>query len=710
MNGYVLAHRLVTVAVSAMRTKPTRVTFIGDSECTISAAEYNSAFLKAYLANRVSEVDDLRAELKSQHPEMIIDPPYHTPGLENGLADMATRGGVSISQVQAGSNWQTGFQYLRGPREEWPISRKFVRFVPEEEKRMKVFNLVNVVRVPKSVLDQSEPSTPGLLSRIENVLHYSDSLMKVRGILARLLRMSRFCAKSVAPPSREELKEIAAMDVTVDEYKGADRVMLLLTQSDIREALDKPQRSSANIRKQPVQSMASLQPYKKNGIWVTRGRFGKALKRVLGPDSLPILGPTSRLSQLFIIYSHNQNHMGGGDALFRSRSLAWIVRGRTQSDKVAKNCLKCVRKMKTMMEQQMGDLPVERTNFPDKPWSSTSLDLLGSYEVRAMNNQRSKRKCYPVVCCCMVTGALHVELAHDYGTDAFLCAYSSFVALRSRPAMIYTDQGTQLIKASTYVTEDPSTWDWAAVTKVEAQQGTKWRFCPPGAQFRNGLAEARVKALKHTMELLMFSGASSLNFNEFRCLLTRAANIINDRPLGVRHHGLGVDGELLPITPNLLLLGKNSSSAPDPIQPFDDTEDQFTKRAAFINKLEETWWQLWYVQVFYSLFPLPKWKLRKDNLVIGDIVLVAWESKLGKGQYRMARVVRADQDDKGLVRTATVELRPRDARERSLPYKSKKLLQMTVAVQRLVMICPVGNIPSEDYSSTSQVEQLKETV
>ena len=30
-----------------------------------------------------------------------------------------------------------------------------------------------------------------------------------------------------------------------------------------------------------------------------------------------------------------------------------------------------------------------------------------------------------------------------------------------------------------------------------------WKFVPPGAQFRNGLAERRVTALKHTLEHLM---------------------------------------------------------------------------------------------------------------------------------------------------------------------------------------------------------------
>ena len=705
MNGFVLAHRLAMVIISALRVKPSRLTFIGDSECTISAAEFNSAFLKPYLANRVAEVDDMMAAMKLKYPDMKIDPPYHTPGPENSLADMATRGMVQAHQVSIDSEWQTGRPYLRKSREYWPITREFVRTVPEEEKRLRVFNMVNLV----SNVSLEEPEEIKVFRRMENIPHYSHSLNKVRGVMARLLRISAYCANFKkrsttleVRPKREELEEIAKKSISVEEYSRADKMILLLSQKDVREVLDKPQRDKYKASNETSLPVTSLQPFKRDGIWVTRGRFGKALKRILGPDSLPILSPTSRLAQLYLLDSHERNHMGGGDCLFRSRAKAWVIRGRTQADKIVRACLVCKRKTKRFMEQQMGDLPEERTSFPDKPWSSTSIDLLGSYEVRAMNNQRSKKKCYPVVCCCMITGALHIELAHDYGTDAFLCAYSSFTSIRSRPAMVYTDRGSQLSKASQYIAEeDPIGWNWEAVKEVEAKKGTKWRFCPAGAQFRNGLAESRVKALKHTMDLLMVSGASSLNFNEFRCLLNRAADIINDRPLGVRHHRSGVEGELLPITPNLLLLGKSSASTPDPPQAFDDSDDQFTRRAAFISSLEKVWWDLWFTQAFDSLFPLPKWKEKMVNLAPGDIVLVGWEVKLGKGQYRLAKVKMVEKDDKGLVRTATVLMRPKDSRDRGLPYRVKALKEMKVAIQRLVLICPVESVPAPVCSAAS---------
>ena len=66
------------------------------------------------------------------------------------------------------------------------------------------------------------------------------------------------------------------------------------------------------------------------------------------------------------------------------------------------------------------------------------------------------------------------------------------------------------------------------------------------------------------------------------------------------------------------------------------------------------WWDIWFRQAFNSLFPLPEWKEALPNLSIGDIYLIIYDSKVGKGDYRLCRVVKTETDDKGLVRTVSV--------------------------------------------------------
>ena len=108
--------------------------------------------------------------------------------------------------------------------------------------------------------------------------------------------------------------------------------------------------------------------------------------------------------------------------------------------------------------------------------------------------------------------------------------------------------------------------------------------------------------------------------------------------------------------------------------------------------LSNDWWAEWYSSVFESLIPLPKWKKEARNVAVGDIVLVKYAKKLTPSLYKLARVVEAKTDRKGLVRTVVVEMRPTDSRERSLPYRSKKLTRMTLPVQRLVVLHAVEDL------------------
>ena len=61
--------------------------------------------------------------------DCIVDPIYHTPGEENP-ADLSTRGLAKPDEVNFGSQWQDGPDYLKEERDTWPISRDFIRQVP----------------------------------------------------------------------------------------------------------------------------------------------------------------------------------------------------------------------------------------------------------------------------------------------------------------------------------------------------------------------------------------------------------------------------------------------------------------------------------------------------------------------------------------------------------------------------------------------------
>ena len=83
---------------------------------------------------------------------------------------------------------------------------------------------------------------------------------------------------------------------------------------------------------------------------------------------------------------------------------------------------------------------------------------------------------------------------------------------------------------------------------------------------------------------------------------------------------------------------------------------------------------------------------------MGDVVLVQYSSKVSKADYRLARVSQVHPNPHGLVRTVTVAMRPRDSREqvsKDPPYlKNKPLTQLSLGVQRVVVVLPVEEQPS----------------
>ena len=135
------------------------------------------------------------------------------------------------------------------------------------------------------------------------------------------------------------------------------------------------------------------------------------------------------------------------------------------------------------------------------------------------------------------------------------------------------------------------------------------------------------------------------------------------------------------------------------------------KRQQVMKELEKTWWDMWIVQVLPHLVPYKKWRVETRSVKVGDIVLVLFDRKIGKGDYRLARVLRVHLDthkppltphqqslrgdshdragSQSVVRTVTVGMRQRDRRETSLPYIPRPLQELTIGVQRLAVICPI---------------------
>ena len=76
--------------------------------------------------------------------------------------------------------------------------------------------------------------------------------------------------------------------------------------------------------------------------------------------------------------------------------------------------------------------------------------------------------------------------------------------------------------------------------------------------------------------------------------------------------------------------------------------------------------------------------------------------KVGKGDYQLCRVVETETDDKGLVTTVFVVMRPRNSRDKGLPSRSQDLVKTRVGINQLVPPCPVYNLPTDPPINDTQ--------
>ena len=183
--------------------------------------------------------------------------------------------------------------------------------------------------------------------------------------------------------------------------------------------------------------------------------------------------------------------------------------------------------------------------------------------------------------------------------------------------------------------------------------------CPVLSQWRDGRSEVAVKKLNRSM---------------------RDLNPGND--LTYADHCL--------ITPNLLLQGSRTRAAQAHSEDGNTYMSRLMLRLGYIEQCNQDWWNLWLTSVWLSLVAFRQWKVEHCNVTVGDVLKVSHQGKVAKPTFRLARALKALPDKEGNVRSVVVGYRPRHAaNQRKMKYVAKLLEELTVSVQRLVVILAV---------------------
>ena len=623
--GAVLASRLAKFLKREMDLQFEAIMFLVDSEIVRSMIQKESYGFNTFAAVRVGEIQE------NSNPSDW----YWVEGKHNA-ADCITRG-KKPSQLGEHSVWQEGPEFLRSPMEEWPVRQTALRDLPERN---------------QVVLTLTCERGDSLAQRID-ITRYSRYVRLFR-VTARVLAMySKLPTLSFRNVAR--IPDCAALEAAEVFWVKEAQLSII---NDFK---------SGKFRR--------LRPrMREDGIVVVGGRISRS-ELSYNQRELPLLPADHRLSLLYVRHVHNKGHLGVSATASKARERYWIISVTRLAKSIRYKCVTCKKLDKRMEEQIMGALPDQRLK-PAPAWTYTSLDYFGPFWIRGEVNKRSRGKAYGVIFTCLLTRAVHLDLAADYSTPGFLQVFSRFTALRGYPSVIFSDPGSQLQGSSRELRAVIQDIGRDTLQARGASHGLTWKFSAPDAPWQNGCSESLIRSVKRALQCVI--GEQVLMFPELQTVLFETANLLNERPVGRHPKDLEDDTYLCP---NDLLLGRASCRAPS--GPW-STSCSPSQRHRFVQRLVDDFWRKWTRDFFPSLIVCQKWHTERRNVCVGDIVLLQ-SSNVLRGTWRLGRVTAVFPGRDGRVRTVNVRC---SSAESAGTVRPAGRVELTRPVRKLVVLLP----------------------
>ena len=203
----------------------------------------------------------------------------------------------------------------------------------------------------------------------------------------------------------------------------------------------------------------------------------------LVPTYLILLHNKHYLTELIIRHVHNTSmHVGVNHTLANVRRNYWVIQGRKTVKKIVGRCIRCNKhEAQAYKVPHYAPLPKFRCEAV-LPFVNIGIDFAGPFYVKANLTSRSqaKLKCYICLFVCATSRALHLELAMDLTTSAFLDIFNRFSARRGLPNLIYSDNGKTFESAAKIIAKSINgRVNAISVDSYFSLTNIKWNFIPP---------------------------------------------------------------------------------------------------------------------------------------------------------------------------------------------------------------------------------------
>ena len=206
-------------------------------------------------------------------------------------------------------------------------------------------------------------------------------------------------------------------------------------------------------------------------------------------------------------------------------------------------------------------------------------------------------------------------------------------------------------------------------------------FNPPDASHMGGVWERMIQTAKRVLKALLKE--QIVTDEVLSTVMAEVVTIVNSRPL-TRNSDSVSDDE--PISPNHLLHLRPTPSLPPGVFV---KGDLYCKRAwRQAQYLTGVFWRRWSNEYLPTLMERRKWRMPKENIKAGDLVLLA-DKNYPRGEWPIARVVEAVVSSDGFVRAVRVRTASTVATHVKRQRRGELKASSVVLTRPITSLCPL---------------------
>ncbi|KAL0850467.1 hypothetical protein ABMA28_012265 [Loxostege sticticalis] len=614
LNAAVLLSDLTSKVAHILSSK-TRVHDIhlfSDSQIVLAWLQTDATKLQTYVANRV------RAITEHAHKNCH----WHYVNTEDNPSDCLSRG-LQPHELECNNLWWHGPSFLFDRNYNFQSNCELPIELPE-------------LKFPKdNIVCVTVTSASDLFEELKKF----SNINKMIRVLAYVLR---FC-NNIKPQAVRQSNFLSSC-----ELNKAMRLIIKYEQGNLYQLEIKCLSDQTPIKG----SLKPLSPFLDgDGIIRVGGRLNNA--PISYAKQHPIILPKDSDITVLIIRNEHLRLLHAGQKLVLSslRQRFWIVDGLRTVKKILHKCVTCFRMKAAATTQLMGSLPADRVTAC-RPFQKIGTDFAGPVAVK---NSRIRKpvigKGYIVLFVCFVTKAIHLELASDLTTDAFLACFKRFISRRNLPSDVYCDNGSTYKGARNKLDElyrlHASQSHQTTVQTFASEKGIDFHFIPSYSPIFGGLWESGVKSVKYHLKRIV--GKALLTYEQLNTVLVEIEGVLNSRPLTAVTSD---PNDLSYLSPGHFLTGAPLNCYPE--RDLTNSKSSLIQFWSVITNMKQNFWKCWSNNYLTMLQNRPKWRDSTPNVAIGSLVILR-NDNAPPLQWPMARITNLFPGKDGKVRAVEVK-------------------------------------------------------